>query len=164
MASPNDRNLIAVFLVFAIVVGYFASIVLITFAEITDGRLAQVIGLITAIQNAFMLVVGYYFGSSSGSKAKSDVINEMSGTGTGDGSGKTKSKTEITKTITSEDPAPVETPPTAWATGTAYKIGDLVTLADAKMEKFRAISNHISSPEDEPGTGPGWTTAWERQP
>lgn len=162
MASPNDRNLIAVFLVIAIVFGYFASIALITFATISDGRLAQVIGLITAIQNAFMLVVGYYFGSSSGSKAKSETINEMTGTGSGDGSGKTKSKTEITKTITSEDPAPKETVPAiaAWISGAAYKIDDVVLVGTSK---YRALSNHTSAAEDEPGTGPSWTTNWERQ-
>lgn len=107
----KTHSAMAGFLVFAIVIGYFASIALITFSDVTDSRLAQIIGLVTAVQNAFMLIVGYYFGSSSGSQRKTDLINEMSGTG--DGTGTTKvdatTKTEITKTVSSETP-PEETP------------------------------------------------------
>lgn len=157
MAAPTDRNLIAVFLVIAIVCGYFASIALITFATISDSRLAQVIGLITAIQNAFMLIVGYYFGSSSGSKAKSETINEMAGTGDGTGTTTTKAKTVTEKTVT-VDTTTAAIP--AWLTATPYKLGDLVTVGTSK---YRALADHTSAVTDEPGVGNDWSGIWERQ-
>lgn len=106
----KTHSAMAGFLVFAIVIGYFASIALITFSDVTDSRLAQIIGLVTAVQNAFMLIVGYYFGSSSGSQRKTDLINELSGTGDGTGTVNTTEKTVTEKTTVKDTTTPV--PPT----------------------------------------------------
>lgn len=109
----TNRNWMVGFLVVAIVAGYFASIALITFAEVTDARLAQIIGLVTAVQNAFMLIIGYYFGSSSGSTRKTDMLNDL--TGTGDGNGATavsKQETVRTEKITTVETPAQPTPPT----------------------------------------------------
>lgn len=155
--ATNDRNALAVFLVIAIVAGYFASIALITFANVSDGRLAQVIGLVTAIQNAFMLIVGYYFGSSAGSQRKTDMLNDP-GTGDGTGTVSTKEKTVTEKTVTVDTTVPGVL---LWVTATAYKLGDVVTVG---TQKYRALSNHTSAVTDEPGVGNDWSAIWERQP
>jgi hypothetical protein len=103
----ENKNYLVAFLVIAIVAGYFGSIALITFSQVTDSRLAQVIGLVTAVQNAFMIVIGYYFGSSSGSQKKTDLLNELSGTGDGQ-TVKTNAKitTEKVTTVTPTEPTP----------------------------------------------------------
>lgn len=106
----TNRNWMVGFLVIAIVAGYFASIALITFAEVTDARLAQVIGLVTAVQNAFMLIIGYYFGSSSGSTRKTDMINELTGTGDGNGSTVKTNATITTEKVTTIAPEPTPAP------------------------------------------------------
>jgi hypothetical protein len=122
--DSKHRRALVVFLVVTTVIGYFANIALVTFANITDARLAQVIGLITTVQNAFMIIIGYFFGSSSGSAKKTDMMSDISGTG--DGTTKTTAtiKTEINKTATTETnppepltpPAPPETTPPPQAT------------------------------------------------
>ncbi len=100
----NNRSWLVAFLVVSIVAGYFGSIALITFASVTDARLAQIIGLVTAVQNAFMLIIGYYFGSSSGSTRKTDLISDL--TGTGDGQTVKTNATITTEKVTTLSPTP----------------------------------------------------------
>jgi hypothetical protein len=105
MKQPPKLGWVAAFLVVWIVVGYYGAIVLVTFANITDARLAQVIGLLTAVQNAFIFIVGYFFGSSTGSTSKSETISELTGTGGGDGGGEVKKTLELKQTTTVKTPA-----------------------------------------------------------
>lgn len=150
------------FLIISTTFATFTFLTMIFYVNVPDAISNVLFTMIGIVLGKWATILEYFFGSSSGSKAKSDVINEMSGSGTGDGTGKTKSKTEITKTITSEDPAPKETPPAiaAWISGAAYKVGDVVLVGTSK---YRALTDHTSAAEDEPGTGTSWTAAWERQ-
>lgn len=110
MTNPIKKCTLAAFLVVAIVAGYFGSIVIVTFADVPDARLAQVVGLISAVQNAFLLIVGYYFGSSAGSQRKTDMINDLNGTGDG-GKVITTTTANINKVTTVEPPTAPPTPP-----------------------------------------------------
>jgi len=91
-------------LAFIIVVGFFGIVGTLIFHEVPAGSKDVLGPLIGVIGAAVGTIVGYLWGSSSGSKAKSDTINEL--TGTGDGASKTTAnlKTEITKTVVTEQP------------------------------------------------------------
>lgn len=82
--------------------GFLIMIFLVPVPNAVENVLYTLIGGVVA---KWQSVVDYFFGSSSGSKAKSDTISEMAGTG--DGTSKTTTnvttKTDITKVI--------ETPP-----------------------------------------------------
>jgi hypothetical protein len=57
---------------------------------------------------------------------------------------------------------------TAWATSTAYVVGDVVSNTDADFYdstpvNFRCISDHTSGASTEPGAGADWWDEWELQ-
>lgn len=88
----------------AIVIGL---LLLLFFVEVPDAVANILSGIIGIILAKWQTIVDYYFGSSSGSKAKSDVINEL--TGTGDGSSKvTTNATITTEKVTTVTPTPVD--------------------------------------------------------
>lgn len=91
--------------------GFLVMIFLIPVPNAVENVLYTLIG---GIVGKWFSVVDYFFGSSSGSKAKSDIIGEITGTGDGSGSTKTNAttKTEITKTVSSQTPAPENKPDT----------------------------------------------------
>lgn len=100
------------FLIISTTFAAFGFLVMIFFVPVPNAAENVLYTLIGGIVQKWASVLDYFFGSSSGSKAKSDVINEMTGTGDGTGSGKTKTstttKTEITKTASTETPAPTD--------------------------------------------------------
>lgn len=145
-------------LAFVIVLGFFAIVGTLIFHEVPAGSKDILGPLIGVIGAAVGTIVGYIWGSSSGSKAHSQTVKELTGTGDGAGTTSTKSKTVTEKEVVVESTtAPAIA---AWISGATYKVDDVVLVGTSK---YRALSNHTSAAEDEPGTGPSWTTNWERQ-
>lgn len=92
------------FLVVTTTIGFFTLIGVLVFREVPDGSREIVAQLIGGIAAAFGAIIGYRFGSSSGSARKTDIINTMAGTGDGTGTTTTTTKTDSTKTVSSETP------------------------------------------------------------
>lgn len=62
------------FLVIASTLGYFSFILILIFKGLPSNNKEIVIGLVMAVSTAWGVIVGYYFGSSSGSARKTDAI------------------------------------------------------------------------------------------
>jgi hypothetical protein len=66
----------AAFLVIAATAGFFGMPFLLALAPIPEESRETIEQIVGTAGNAFMLIVGYYFGSSSGSAKKTDIIAE----------------------------------------------------------------------------------------
>ena len=110
----EQRPSLTGFLAIAIVMGFFGIVGILLFHEVPQGSKDILGPLIGVIGAAVGTIVGYHWGSSSGSARKSDLISEM--TGTGDGASKTSTqatiRTERVTTVTPEPPIE-PAPPTA---------------------------------------------------
>lgn len=148
------------FLIIATTLATFSFIVMIFYVNVPDAIANVLFTMIGIIIGKYGTIVEYFFGSSSGSKAKSDTINEMSGTGGGDGTGTSSTKEVKEVKETKEVKTTTVTAPPAWLTGTPYKVGDIVTVGTSK---YRALADHTSAVTDEPGVGNDWSGIWERQ-
>lgn len=148
-----------VFLVVSTTLGFFALLGLLFARDLPEGTKDILQVMLGGVLGQWTTIISYFFGSSSGSARKSDMLNDIAA-GTGDGSGgtvTTKAKTVTEKTVTVDTTTPAAS---AWATGTPYKLGDLVTVG---ASKFRALADHTSAVTDEPGVGNDWSGIWERQ-
>lgn len=64
------------FIVRTVIVAPIAFIVLLFFVPVPPDNKEVLIAQVAAVSTAFGLVVGYYFGSSSGSARKTDMLNK----------------------------------------------------------------------------------------
>lgn len=159
MTTTPDTNFNAPkFLIITTTIAAFGFLVMIFLLPVPNAVENVLYTLIGGVVAKWQSLVDYFFGSSSGSKAKSDTINEMAGTGDGTGTVTTKAKTTTEKTVTVDSTTAPAIP--AWLTGTPYKLGDIVTVGTSK---FRALADHTSAVTDEPGVGNDWSSIWERQ-
>lgn len=101
------------FLVVSTTFGFFALLVLLFARELPEGTKDILQVMLGGVLGQWTTIISYFFGSSSGSARKSDMLNELAGSGTGDGTIKTNvaTKTEITKTVSSETQPHETTPP-----------------------------------------------------
>ena len=79
-------------------------ILLMFFVPVPDSIQNLLSGLIGVIVAKWQTVVDYHFGSSSGSKAKSDLLSEIAGTGDGTITSKTTTKIDRTTTAVVDPP------------------------------------------------------------
>jgi drug/metabolite transporter (DMT)-like permease len=92
------------FLVFSTTIGFFALLALLFIRDLPDGTKDILQVMLGGVLGQWTTIISYFFGSSSGSAKKTDILSDM--TGTGDGTTKTTAtvKTEISKTATTESP------------------------------------------------------------
>lgn len=105
----SDKKLDA-FLAISIVYGFFGIVAVLLFREVPQGSKDILGPLIGVIGAAVGTIVGYRWGSSSGSARKSDIINEMTGTGDGSKSTVKTSATITTDRVTTVTPTPENEP------------------------------------------------------
>jgi hypothetical protein len=86
----------------------FAVLILLFFKTIPNAVENVLFTLIGGIIAKWGTIVDYNFGSSAGSKAKTDILNELAGTG--DGSTVTTKAKITTEKVTTVDTPPVDTP------------------------------------------------------
>lgn len=158
MTTTPDPNFNAPkFLIITTTIAAFGFLIMIFLVPVPNAVENVLYTLIGGVVAKWQSLVDYFFGSSSGSKAKSDTINDLTGTGDGSGTTTTKSKTVTDKTVTVDT---TSTTVQSWLTSTPYKLGDVVTVAG---QKYRALADHTSAVTDEPGVGNDWSSIWERQ-
>jgi hypothetical protein len=97
------------FLVATTTLGFFALLALLFFHNIPEGTKDILQVMLGGVLGQWTTIISYYFGSSSGSARKTDMINDMTGTGNG-GTVTTKTTANIAK-VTTVTPEPPPVPP-----------------------------------------------------
>lgn len=97
------------FLAVTMTIGFFTIVGILLFHEIPEGSQNIVAQLIGGIAGSVGAIVGYHYGSSSGSAAKSDTIAAM--TGTGDGAKVTSATSTLKTEVTTVTPDPEKDKP-----------------------------------------------------
>ena len=87
--------------------GFFALLGLLFARDIPEGTKDILQVMLGGVLGQWTTIISYFFGSSSGSARKSDMLNELAGTGTGDSTvtSKTTTKTDRTTTVVVDPPA-----------------------------------------------------------
>ena len=100
MSEP--RPSLTAFLAIVITLGFFGIVGILLFHEVPQGSKDILGPLIGVIGAAVGTIVGYHWGSSSGSAAKSDTLSRLTGTADGAATTNATIKTESVTTVTAD--------------------------------------------------------------